>query len=339
MRRKWIFLVALVVLASGARAQKVSKVGTTAAPFLNIPVGARAVGMGGAFVSVADDATALYWNPAGLAKVDASQAVFVHTNWIADINFDFAGVALNLGPAGVLGLHATFLTMGEMERTTEVYPEGTGERFSAGSYAFAATYARALTDRFSIGANVKYVREYILHSSAQGVALDIGTHFVTQFRGLTLGAMISNFGTKMRMMGRDVLVQHDIDPTRHGNNDRINADLATDAYDMPLMLRVGVSMDVLRGMENHSLVLAVDAAHPSDNVEFVNLGAEYVLMKMFALRAGYSSLFSRDSEQGLTFGAGLNYRVFGNFSVRADYAYQSFGRFNNVQKVSLGIQF
>lgn len=329
----------LLALAGEGFSQKVTKVGTTAAPFLNIPVGARALGMGGAFVSVANDATALFWNPGGLARLPGSEALFVHTNWIADIGFDFAGVALNLGSFGVLGLHGTFLNAGEMERTTEIYPEGTGEKFSAGSYALAFTYARSLTDRFSIGGTVKYVREYILNSSAQGVAIDIGTLFVTQFHNVTFGAAITNFGTKMRMTGRDLLVQYDIDPTRYGNNERINANLETDAYDMPLMLRVGVSVDLLQNVEGSSLIVAVDAAHPSDNVEHMNVGAEYAFHDMFAVRGGYRNLFSRDSEQGFTVGAGLKYRIRGNVALKIDYAYESFGRFNNVQKFSLGLTF
>ncbi len=342
MRRfaAWIALALLVAWpVQMAFAQKVTKVGTTAAPFLNIPVGARALGMGGAFVSVADDATALFWNPGGLARLRTSEAIFVHTKWIADIGFDFAGVALNLGSAGVVGVHGTFLNAGEMERTTEIYPEGTGEKFSAGSYALALTYARSLTDRFSVGGTIKYVREYILNSSAQGLAIDLGTYFVTQFHNVTLGAVISNFGTKMRMTGRDLLVQYDIDPTRYGNNERINADLETDAYDMPLMLRVGLSVDLFQNVENSSLIVAVDAAHPSDNVEHMNVGAEYSFRNMFALRAGYRNLFSRDSEQGFTAGAGLKYRIAGDFALKVDYAYESFGRFNNVQKFSLSLTF
>ncbi|MDZ7374411.1 MAG: PorV/PorQ family protein [candidate division KSB1 bacterium] len=331
--------VVLLLVASPGLAQKVSKVGTTAAPFLNIPVGARALGMGGAFVSVADDATALFWNPGGLARLPSNEAVFVHTNWIADIGFDFAGAVLNLGPVGVLGLQGTYLNAGEMERTTEIYPEGTGEKFKAGSYALGVTYARSLTDRFSIGGTVKYVREFILNSAAQGVAVDLGTHFVTQFHNVTLGAVISNFGTKMRMSGRDLLVQYDIDPTRYGNNERINANLETDAYDLPLMLRVGLSVDLLQRVEGQSLVVAVDAAHPSDNVEHVNVGGEYRFHDLFAVRGGYRSLFSRDSEQGFTVGAGLKYRVVGSLAVKIDYAYESFGRLNNVQKFSVAVCF
>jgi len=332
----FVFLVVLVVVAF---AQNVSKVGTTAAPFLNVGIGARAVGMGGAYVSLANDALALFWNPAGIALVRGNEAVFNHSEWIADINFDFAGLVMNLGNMGTFGLFGNFMTMGEMERTTELYPEGTGQRFNAGSYAMGLSYARSLTDRFTIGFNAKYVHEYILNSAANGLAIDIGTVFVTQFRGLRIGAAISNFGTKMRMGGRDVLVQHDTDPQREGSNERINANLSTDAYDMPLNLRVGVSYNVLQDIEKNALWVSIDAVHPSDNVESVNAGAEYVLMDMFALRGGYASMFSDDSEQGMTLGAGLKYAFGGSLALKVDYAYESFGRFDNIQKFTLALGF
>jgi len=334
-----IIVLLLISLTGLGFSQSVTKVGTTAAPFLNVGIGARAIGMGGAYVSLANDASAMFWNPGGIALINGNEAIFNHSEWIADIHFDFAGFIVNLGNLGSVGLHANFMTMGEMERTTELYPEGTGQKFNAGSYAMGLSYGRALTDRFSIGFNVKYIHEYILNSSASGVAIDIGTVFRTQFRGLRIGAAITNFGTKMRMDGRDLLVQHDIDPLREGSNERVNATLKTDAYDLPLNLRVGISYDLLQDINNHTLWLSVDAVHPSDNVENVNLGAEYALMNMFFLRGGYASLFSKDSEQGLTLGAGLKYSFAPTLALKIDYAYESFGRFDNIQKFTMGLEF
>lgn len=335
MRKQFfIFLMILLVIVPIA-AQAVTKVGTTAANFLKIGVGARAIGMGGAFVSLANDASAMYWNPAGISSVTGIEAFFNHSEWIADINFDYAGLVFNIPSVGSFGLNATFLSMGEMDRTTILYPEGTGQKFSAGSFALGGSYARSLTDRFSIGFNVKYIHESILNSSASGLALDIGTLFVTQFRGLRIGANISNFGSKMQMGGRDVLVQHDIDDQREGNNDRINADLSTDRFDLPLHLRVGISYDLLQDLPNNHLWLSVDATHPNDNVEVINVGGEYIFHNMVSLRAGYNSLFNEDSEKGLAFGAGLMYTFIGNAKAKIDYAYETFGRFDKVQKISI----
>ncbi len=339
--RKYILLAFLLNLGLCALAssQSTTKVGTTAAGFLNIDVGAKAVGMGGAFVSIADDITALYWNPAGLARLSQAQAMFNYSTWIADLSFNNTAIAFPLGNWGVLGVQATFLSVPDMERTTILEPDGTGETFSAGSYAFGLCYARNLTDRFSIGANIKYVAEQIYHSRAHGLALDIGTLFTTQFHGLTMGMNISNFGSKMQMAGRDMLTQTDIDPQIYGNNANINANLETDRYDMPLMFRVGVSMDVLQGIADSHLLLAVDAQHPNDDVESINLGGEYTYHERYSLRAGYKSLFARDANEGLSFGAGIKSQLLSRTSFVFDYAFLDFGVFNSVQVFSLRLLF
>jgi hypothetical protein len=230
------------------------------------------------------------------------------------------------------------MTMGDMERTTISEPDGTGEMFSAGSYVFNLTYAHNLTDRFAIGGTFKYLQEKIYHSTASGVAFDIGTLFTTQYNGLKIGMSITNYGTKMQMGGRDMLIQTDIDPQINGNNENINANLSTDAFDLPLMFRVGVSMDMLRTVENNALIISLDALHPNDDVEYVNVGAEYAWNDMVFLRGGYKTLFARDSEQGLCLGGGFHYTVAGS-KLMFDYAYQDFGVLENVQMFTLGLGF
>ncbi len=319
-------------------AQQVTKVGTTAAKFLSIPVGARALGMGGAFVGVANDASAMYWNPGGLAGLTKSEAIFSHATWLADMRFNFAAVALPMREMGTVGIHFTSLTMDEMERTTEDFPEGTGQMFSAGSVAMGVSYARRLTDWFLIGANVKYVSEYIWNSSATGFAIDLGTLFVTPFPGVKFGAGISNFGQKLRIAGDDLLVQKDISPNE-GNNPNINANLTTDMFELPLILRIGLSYDVIAS-EDQALVIAIDASHPNDNSENVNIGAEYSLFgNMLAFRGGYKAIGARDSEEKATFGGGLMYEMTQGISGRIDYAYEQFGRLQNVHKFAVSILF
>jgi opacity protein-like surface antigen len=346
MKKTYIFVIIFIFIWEHAPA--VTKVGTTAAPFLTIGIGARAIGMGGSFVSIANDATAMFWNPSGLSLLQSREVVFIHTNWIADINFQYAGIVTPISGFGTIGVNVTYINLiDEMERTTELEPEGTGETFSANSYAIGLAYARGLTDRFSIGANVKYIRETIFNSVAEGFAIDIGTIFVTPFNGLRLGTSISNFGTKMQMKGKDLAVQKDIDPNSAGNNETVLASLQTDEFDLPLLLRVGISYDVFRS-ERNFLTVSVDALHPNDNIENVNLGAEYTFNKIFSLRGGYKSLTpgkingsSKDiaSEEGFTLGAGLKYKIFGNTEIKIDYAYEDFGIFNNIQKFSLAISF
>ncbi len=332
--------LALLMVMGSARmgvGRDVTKVGTTAATFLSISVGARALGMGGAFVSVANDASAMFWNVAGLAQLQRPQVIFNHSEWLANINFDYVGFVSPLGSAGVIGLSFTSLNMADMEQTTELNPEGTGVRFSVNSYAFALSGARKLTENFMIGFTGRYAREDIFNSHATGWAMDVGTLFITPFNGIRLGMSISNFGTKMQIRGDDLLIQVDPDPSISGNNQTINAFFQTDKFDMPLLFRVGLSMDLVNDEQNR-FTIAIDGLHPNDNSESVNVGGEYVFNNLFFLRGGYRALFQTDSEEGFTVGAGLNYRV-SEIGLHLDYAYEDFGRLNNIQKFTVALSF
>jgi hypothetical protein len=316
--------------------RNVTKVGTTAAPFLTISTGARAMGMGGAFVAVANDASAMFWNVAGIAQLSKNEIIFNHSNWLAGINYDYAGITMPISTIGTLGVSFTFLNMGDFEQTTEYQPEGTGINFSANSFAIGLSYGRQLTDNFMIGFTGKYIKENIYNSSAQGYALDVGALFTTPFNGLRLGISVSNFGTKMQMSGDDLLVQVDIDPTITGNNPNINANLQTDEFDLPLLFRFGLAMDVI-DTEMNRLTLAADALHPNDNSESINLGAEYTYNNLISLRGGYRALFLQDSEEGFTVGAGLLVDISG-VNLQFDFAYEDFNRLGDIQKFTVFIK-
>jgi len=316
-----------------------SKVGTTGAPFLNIAVGPRAISMGSAFVGTANDVTSLFYNPAGAARMQTSGAFFSHSKWIADISYNWAGAVFNMSDMGALGLSVTYLNIGEMEVTTMNEPEGTGEMFTPYGLSFALSYSYNLTDRFSIGGTVKYVSEQIYHTSANAVAADLGVLFTSDIYGLRIGAAIQNFGTDMQLDGKDLYVQHDIDDTQYGNNDQILARLNTDSYPLPLVFRIGIAMDVL-DLESHRFTLGVDALHPNDNSESLNLGAEYTFYNLISFRGGYKSLFlDNTDEEGLTLGVGLSYDFAPRLGLSFDYAYQDFNQFKETQHFSLGIKF
>ena len=195
----------------------VSNVGTTAASFLDIGVGARSISMGGAFVALADDPTALYWNPAGTVNIDKPTAHFFHSPWLADIRFNHSALVMPFGSSGTFSFFITSVTMDEMKVRTIKIPEGTGEYFSVSNVALAGSYARRLTDRFSFGLNVKYIQEKIWHMNAGGLAVDLGSLFITKNSGLRIGMSISNFGGKMSMAGYDTEVDYDVDETMYGN--------------------------------------------------------------------------------------------------------------------------
>ena len=325
-------------LFTTARAQEVTKVGTTGAKFLSIPVGARAVGMGGAFVAVANDASAMYWNPAGIAQLGQSEALFTHSSWIAGLEFNYGGVVVPVSGLGSLGVNFTSLTMTDMERTTEEQPEGTGEFFSAGSFAVGVSYARNLTEWFSIGTNVKYINEHIWNSSATDFAIDVGTLFTTPFPGLKFGAGISNFGSKLVIRGDDLLVLKDLS-SNHGNNSSVNANLGTDPFDLPLVLRIGFAYEPIVSEDRH-LTFVVDAVHPNDNSESVSLGTEFSGMgNIVSIRGGYMALGQRDSEERYTLGGGVKVNADNSLSFRFDYAFERFNRLDNVHKFAVGILF
>jgi hypothetical protein len=140
------------------------------------------------------------------------------------------------------------------------------------------------------------------------------------------------------MEGNSSLVLYDPDPLTTGNNGRIPAFLQTEEWSLPLTFRVGLAYKVFE-MEQHRLILAVDALHPSDNYESVNAGAEYLFNDFFAVRGGYKSLFLQDSEESFSLGVGIKQYLMGNVEFKIDYAYQDFRRLGGVQKFSVGIVF
>ncbi len=341
-------ILGLLLVAGSATAQTdnpagetITKVGTTSAQFLKIGVGSRAIALGGAYVAEANDLSALYWNPAGLTRMRGSAVQLAYTDYLADVQYNFAAVGTNLGSLGSIAASIIFLDSGDMTVRTVQRPDpdvATAERFSVQDLAMQLSYAKALTDRFSIGTTVKYVRETIWNSSASSMAFDIGLVFTTPFEALRLGASMANFGPKMQMSGRDILFSDDPDGVQSGNVEVVNAEFLTDEFSLPLIFRIGLAWDAV-ATANHRIVLLTDAAHPNDNSEYLNVGGEYSFRDLIFFRAGMRNLFEEDGEQGLTFGGGLNLRIDRALRVRVDYAYADFGRLEQTHWFTLDLSF
>lgn len=335
-------LLAFIVMnAAPAHAQlfrSTAKVGTTAGQFLKIGVGARALGMGGAQVGVTGDISSIYWNPAALSRMNInSELMFDHVNWLADISYHFAAGVLPIGTLGTFGLSITSLSVPEDIVRTAENPDGDGRRWDAGSLAFGLTYARNLTDRFSIGFNAKYIRESIWSESASGFAIDVGTLYMSEIPGLNIGASISNFGTTMRLDGRDLSFNYDPDKNVGTGPNNVPSQLQTGEYELPLTFRIGLAWD-FSPLDDFRATLAMDATHPNDNTEYVNSGVELAWNEIVFGRVGYKSLFLRDSEQGLTWGLGLHYGITNGPTIKLDYGFADYGRLLNVQYLSLGVR-
>lgn len=334
--------VILILCTSFSFAQSfvsnVSKRGTSAATFLSIGQSSRAIGMGSAFVGVQGDPSDLYWNPAGIASIDGINIMFDHTNWIADVAYNYFASAYHIDGFGTLGLSVIISDIGDMPVTTISQPDGTGQTFSATDFAVSLAYAVNLTDEFAIGFNPKFIYQSIWNTNATAFAMDMGVQYRTPFDDMILAMSISNFGTKMKLEGNSTLILYDADPFSNGNNDKIPAYLETQSWALPLIFRVGLAYEPVR-TEDHRLLLAVDALHPSDNYESVNVGAEYTFMNILSLRGGYKSLFLQQSEETFAVGFGIQKQIIGNVTLHVDYAYQDFGRLSDIQKISFAVSF
>jgi len=330
------YIILVLLLTSSLFAQ--NKVGTTAAPFLGIAIGPRAQAMGSAYVADASDVTAAYWNAGALANLPAGELMISRTNWLLGTNFNWLGFSMRLGSGTALAVSLTQLDYGSEPITTLEEQEGTGRFWDAQDLAFGLSLSQALTNRFSIGGTFKYITQRIWNESSSAIALDVGLLFKTNFDGMRLGINISNYGTNMQLDGDDLLYRIDIDPENNGNNETLVARLKTDSYPLPLFFRIGVAYDLIN-MERNRFTLAMDALHPTDNVEYVNVGGEYMWNNIFALRGGYKALFKEDSRESWTAGLGLQYELFGFGKMRIDYAYLNFIDFSDIQTFAVSYIF
>ncbi len=307
---KVMALTVLVTAAAVASAVAQDKVGTTGAQFLEIGVSPRADALGGAFTAVADDASAIYYNPAGLVQLENKQAMVSWIDYPADITYMFAGVAMPVGFGGVLGIGYYGLDAGEIDVTTHQHPNGVdGWTFGAKDYALSVSYGRFLTDRFSLGLTLKIIDELYEEERATGWAADVGTQYNTGWRNFKITMLLSNFGPDMNFI--------------------------TQEYPLPINFKFGGALDVLDNPGHHA-IFAIEGSHPADNREKYNVGMEYTFRNFASLRAGQR--FEHDLG-GMSVGGGVNFSVSEKYKLRIDYGYQDFDALSEIHRFAMTVDF
>ncbi|MTI87963.1 MAG: UPF0164 family protein [Balneolaceae bacterium] len=338
MKNLKIILIAVFVFAGGnyqAQAQ-LSKVGTSAAEFLRIPVGARSSAMS-AMTATVNDASAMFWNPAGLANVQNNEVMIEYTDWFLDLNHSYVGLAVPT-KKGVAGISVVALSMGEFEETTVQAQGKTGRNFNAYSVSLGASYAQYLIPEFTIGGSIKFIYEKIFNSSASTVAFDVGTIYTTPFDDIKFGVSITNAGSKLQLDGDDLLIPSDPDPDGEGNYEP-DAKRATNAYNIPLMLKLGLAWDAVDN-KNMRATLTLDGNSPSNNVQSISVGGEIGLLNdRVMIRGGVPYIGQDDKTEKFNAGLGFDYKLENNFRLGINYSYHSYKYLSDVNKISLQIHF
>lgn len=303
------------------------RAGISTFQFLKIGVGARAVGMGESFVAVANDASALFWNPAGLAQTKENQVLASHTEYVADIKHEYLGVTYHLDETDVVGVSFTSLHMEDMEVTTETQPYGTGEYFSYGDVGMGVSYARKMTDQFSFGATVRYVEETLDMLKMRSVMVDLGTYYWTGIGSSRFAVAISNFGADVAPKGT---VTH-LDGSTTSS---------FQSFSLPTVFKLGIAFEPYEN-EEHRVTTSIQLNHPNDNAENVRVGAEYGWRNTFFLRAGLKRtigqrLLGEDETSEETFTAGVGVRLTTAMStICADYAFSDYSRLGSIHRITL----
>jgi hypothetical protein len=310
MKRIAILTTIMLALPSMVFAAGFAKVGTFGGQELKIGVSARATAMGSAFTGLADDATAVFWNPGGLVNVKGNEVSINHVSWAADTNLSTAIMAFN--PRSIPGTFAfsvrSFWMDPQLVRTA-YSPEGTGETFDAGTTTFGLSYARFFTDKFSAGITLNYLHMGLAETAVNTGAMDFGIMYRIGIKDLKLGMTIQNLGSKFTFDERE--------------------------SKLPVAFKVGVSFNLFKN-EQQRLTPALEFQHPSDNIERANAGIEYALNNMFFARAGYHINYDTD---GLAYGFGAALPTGEGTAIQADYSAVDMAALGYVHRFTVSVTY
>jgi len=321
MKKILVFLLLVVFGVSGVYGQK--KVGTSGASFLKIDVIPRSSGMGDAFVAVANGASSVFWNPAGIAFLKGKSLFASYTNWLVGSRVPALSYVWGAGRYGNLGFFIGGLQSGDFEEVV-MDAQGnisvTGNTFSYNAFQSGISYSKFMTDKFVVGLNLKFIYEgFGEYSSAMSGAIDAGTMFFTGFKTLRIAMSIQNLGPDLKPSGNYPLYML--------SGSKVETDSRSyRAYKLPMIFRLGAAIELLNS-EDKRLTIAVEGANPNDNDETFALGAEFYWKKILFVRTGYT--INKDTG-GFGAGAGIN-----TGSIQLDYSFSDFGVLPDIHRIGL----
>ncbi len=303
MKRLIAITAVSLLMIQSQRISWASGPGTTSADILKIGVGARAIGMGEAYVAQADDVSSLYWNPAGLALMQERQASFSYDQMYQDLKYQNASIGIPL-ENGAIGGSLSYLGYGDIQGFDQSgTPIG-----NQTAYSGVATLGGAwLGNQWSAGANLKGIQEKLADESATGIAADLGANVIypkpVLGGTLRLGGVVQNLGSGMKF-------EQQSDP-------------------LPMDWKLGIAAVQ---MLDKKLNVSIDYTNPKDDTGYVSGGFEYWLVPFIALRAGYVN--SKDEGNGVRAGIGLRIK-----GVSFDYAYAGNGELGMSHRYELSFRF
>jgi opacity protein-like surface antigen len=328
---KKIILI-LLLIATSIYAGDVARKGTSGAEEVLIPVGARGIATGGAFIANMTGLESLFYNPAGLDIYPQTEAMFSYVTYLADINISYFAVGTSLGDFGSIAFDLKSFDFGDIPVTTIDFPDGTGETFSPSFMTFGFSYSKVLTDRIAIGTNLKLVTENIGNTNATGFAVDAGVQYRFSSE-LMIGATVKNIGSNMNFTGDDLNSRSPIPGSVPGSTTG-SYGILTESFLIPSSFQLSLTYGIDFNAENN-LLLAGAYTVNNQYEDVANFGLEYGFMNNFFVRGGYNYMVENQDESiyGLTFGAGVNYDIGSGVGIVFDYAYRAVTEFANANQI------
>lgn len=331
MRPKILFTALLMsaLCVSSALAGSGLRIGTAGGQELLIPVGSRGTAMGGTVVASTYGLESIFWNPAGLASLEGTEAMFSHQPYIADIDVNFGGIATAIEGFGTIAASAKIVSIGEMMETTEAETKGTGRTFNPTLSVLGLTYARQMTASVGFGATAMFISETIDQVSAKGLAFDVGFLYDPRWKGVSIGLAIKNYGPSMKFTGKGF-------ERRPENEQRALAGEAA-SFDLPSHITLGAAWNALNQGRN-AVTLAGTFRSNNFSEDQWQGGAEYSYNDRYFLRGGYNYSSQENYIYGASFGAGLSYPM-GETVLSFEYAWSQADVFDDNQYFTFKVNF